>query len=162
MSSFEQTKISLCCINFCSNSWWNQSVFACVHSFRLCHKLWILHHPRQLGQQLAAAKLCHHWHRKLPVLHQSVLLLPVRACVNLWCNNLSVFETQNPVHIHVLCRFLEQQFPQRSKFLRTGAFVLPFLFDSVPLFYRVSVDGQLISALADTEFTPRTVWLSPL
>lgn len=37
-----------------------------------------------------------------------------------------------------LSRFLELQFPQRSKFLRTGAFVLPFLFDSVPLFYRVS------------------------
>lgn len=36
-------------------------------------------------------------------------------------------------------RFLELQFPQRSKVLRTGAFVLPFIFDTVPLFYRVSV-----------------------
>lgn len=44
--------------------------------------------------------------------------------------------------------FLELQFPQRSKFLRTGAFVLPFLFDSVPLFYRVSVGT---SALADRQ-----------
>ncbi|KAK5862069.1 hypothetical protein PBY51_017500 [Eleginops maclovinus] len=34
-------------------------------------------------------------------------------------------------------RFLELQFPQRSKVLRTGAFVLPFMFDTVPLFYRI-------------------------
>lgn len=43
--------------------------------------------------------------------------------------------------VTVLCphRFLELQFPQRSKALRTGAFVVPFMFDTVPLFYRVSV-----------------------
>jgi len=40
-----------------------------------------------------------------------------------------------------LLRFLELQFPQRSKALRTGAFVLPFIFDTVPLFYRVSLSG---------------------
>ncbi|TWW80038.1 Membrane progestin receptor delta [Takifugu flavidus] len=45
---------------------------------------------------------------------------------SLFCTGLSCYS-----------RFLELQFPQRSKFLRTGAFVLPFLFDSVPLFYRV-------------------------
>ncbi|TNN33894.1 Membrane progestin receptor gamma-B [Liparis tanakae] len=37
----------------------------------------------------------------------------------------------------LVCRFLELQFPQWSKFLRTAAFVVPFLFDTVPLFYRI-------------------------
>lgn len=56
-----------------------QSVFTFIRSFRLCHKLRLLHHPRQLGEQLAAAELCRHWHRELVILHQSVLLLSVRA-----------------------------------------------------------------------------------
>ncbi|XP_043116235.1 membrane progestin receptor delta isoform X2 [Puntigrus tetrazona] len=34
-------------------------------------------------------------------------------------------------------RFVELQFPQKSKILRTAAFVVPFLFDSLPLFYRL-------------------------
>lgn len=38
-----------------------------------------------------------------------------------------------------LGRFLEVQFPQRSKALRTGAFVVPFIFDTVPLLYRVRI-----------------------
>lgn len=37
-----------------------------------------------------------------------------------------------------LRRFLELQFPKRSKALRTIAFVVPFIFDTVPLVYRVS------------------------
>lgn len=43
------------------------------------------------------------------------------------------------VHFPVFCtRFVELQFPQKSKVLRTSAFVVPFLFDSFPLFFRVS------------------------
>ena len=53
---------------------------------------------------------------------------PLRACAD-WLTE------SNPL---VLYRFLELQFPQRSKVLRTGAFVFPFLFDTIPLFYRVS------------------------
>ncbi|XP_016137538.1 progestin and adipoQ receptor family member 6-like [Sinocyclocheilus grahami] len=34
-------------------------------------------------------------------------------------------------------RFVELQFPHKSKILRTAAFVVPFLFDSFPLFYRL-------------------------
>ncbi|XP_036414049.1 membrane progestin receptor delta isoform X1 [Colossoma macropomum] len=34
-------------------------------------------------------------------------------------------------------RFLELQFPHRSKILRTSAFVVPFIFDNIPLFYRL-------------------------
>uniref|UniRef100_A0A672S4V2 Progestin and adipoQ receptor family member 6 n=1 Tax=Sinocyclocheilus grahami TaxID=75366 RepID=A0A672S4V2_SINGR len=33
--------------------------------------------------------------------------------------------------------FVELQFPHKSKILRTAAFVVPFLFDSFPLFYRL-------------------------
>uniref|UniRef100_A0A8C2FF09 Progestin and adipoQ receptor family member 5 n=1 Tax=Cyprinus carpio TaxID=7962 RepID=A0A8C2FF09_CYPCA len=37
----------------------------------------------------------------------------------------------------VFCnRFVELQFPHKSKVMRTAAFVVPFLFDSFPLFYR--------------------------
>lgn len=40
----------------------------------------------------------------------------------------------------VFCnRFVELQYPHISKILRTAAFVVPFLFDSIPLFYRVSM-----------------------
>lgn len=69
-------------------------------------------------------------------------LIPVQPC------QLSVFTTLFSIcGLFCLGSFLELQFPQRSKFLRTGAFVLPFLFDSVPLFYRVSVvtDRQTVS-----------------
>uniref|UniRef100_A0A672S5U5 Progestin and adipoQ receptor family member 6 n=1 Tax=Sinocyclocheilus grahami TaxID=75366 RepID=A0A672S5U5_SINGR len=42
------------------------------------------------------------------------------------------------VHFSVFCnRFVELQFPHKSKILRTAAFVVPFLFDSFPLFYRL-------------------------
>ncbi|XP_052475407.1 membrane progestin receptor delta isoform X1 [Carassius gibelio] len=34
-------------------------------------------------------------------------------------------------------RFVELQFPHKSKVMRTAAFVVPFLFDSFPLFYRL-------------------------
>lgn len=34
--------------------------------------------------------------------------------------------------------FLELEFPRLSKALRTTAFVYPFVYDNVPLFYRVS------------------------
>ncbi|XP_036371978.1 membrane progestin receptor delta-like [Megalops cyprinoides] len=34
-------------------------------------------------------------------------------------------------------RFLELEFPRKSKILRTGAFVYPFIFDNIPLFYRL-------------------------
>uniref|UniRef100_A0A3Q3X3M1 Uncharacterized protein n=1 Tax=Mola mola TaxID=94237 RepID=A0A3Q3X3M1_MOLML len=44
----------------------------------------------------------------------------------LFCTSLSCYS-----------RFLELQFPQRSKVLRTGAFVFPFIFDTTPLFYRL-------------------------
>uniref|UniRef100_A0A8C2G2T8 Progestin and adipoQ receptor family member VI n=1 Tax=Cyprinus carpio TaxID=7962 RepID=A0A8C2G2T8_CYPCA len=38
----------------------------------------------------------------------------------------------------VFCnRFVELQFPHKSKVMRTAAFVVPFLFDSFPLFYRL-------------------------
>lgn len=204
----------------------------------MCHKLWILHLTRQLGEQLAATKLCHHWRRKLVILHRSVLLLSVRgwksfiqqlnfkfffnsqltfsglfqmvpqqyrkSCIHeldwfIWrseliCASCSLFDSSDwlfflpnvlrwlfLIHIRVLwlpiipvqpCQlsvfttffsicslfclgsFLELQFPQRSKFLRTGAFVLPFLFDSVPLFYRVSVgaDRQTVSPCVSLVF----------
>ncbi|XP_028835867.1 membrane progestin receptor delta [Denticeps clupeoides] len=36
-------------------------------------------------------------------------------------------------------RFVELQFPGKSKVLRTTAFVVPFIFDTLPLFYRVLV-----------------------
>lgn len=44
----------------------------------------------------------------------------------LFCTSLSCYS-----------RFVELQFPQRSKVLRTAAFVVPFIFDSVPLVYRI-------------------------
>lgn len=161
----------------------------CVPSFRLCHRLWTLHLTGQMGEQLAATKLCGHWHRKLVILHRSVLLLSVRNL--LYSNRTSglflfllvdFFSQMLPqqhrlpcpsVTLTVRCEgqrssafsvgdilfclgsFLELQFPQRSKFLRTGAFVLPFLFDSVPLFYRVSVGT---SALAHRQ-TPSSICL---
>lgn len=109
-------------------------------SSRLRHQLRQLHHPRQLDQQLAAAQLRHHRRRELALLHRSVLLLPVRPCGQQFQPGPGPGPGPGPVAAaaFVLCRFLEQRSPQRSKLLRTGAFVLPFLFDSVPLFYRVS------------------------
>ncbi|XP_041843575.1 membrane progestin receptor delta isoform X3 [Melanotaenia boesemani] len=57
-------------------------------------------------------------------LHQH--FVPIAIGNTLFCTSMSCYS-----------RFLELQFPQRSKALRTGAFVLPFLFDTVPLFYRI-------------------------
>uniref|UniRef100_A0A672GVG6 Progestin and adipoQ receptor family member VI n=1 Tax=Salarias fasciatus TaxID=181472 RepID=A0A672GVG6_SALFA len=52
--------------------------------------------------------------------------VPISIGNSLLCTSLSCYS-----------RFLEMQFPQRSKAMRTGAFVIPFIFDTVPLFYRV-------------------------
>uniref|UniRef100_A0A3B3HER9 Progestin and adipoQ receptor family member 6 n=1 Tax=Oryzias latipes TaxID=8090 RepID=A0A3B3HER9_ORYLA len=52
--------------------------------------------------------------------------IPIAIGNSLLCTSMSCYS-----------RFVELQFPQRSKALRTGAFVVPFLFDTVPLFYRV-------------------------
>ncbi|TRY55315.1 hypothetical protein DNTS_013467 [Danionella cerebrum] len=57
-------------------------------------------------------------------LHQHFLTVAVGN--SLFCTSMSCYS-----------RFIEQQFPQKSKILRTAAFVVPFLFDSVPLFYRL-------------------------
>ncbi|XP_054477128.1 membrane progestin receptor delta isoform X2 [Anoplopoma fimbria] len=57
-------------------------------------------------------------------LHQH--FVPIAIGNTLFCTSLSCYS-----------RFLELQFPQRSKALRTGAFVLPFIFDTVPLVYRI-------------------------
>ena len=38
-------------------------------------------------------------------------------------------------------RFPELESPRLSKILRTGAFAYPFLFDNLPLFYRVRGPG---------------------
>ncbi|KAM9852197.1 membrane progestin receptor delta [Aulostomus maculatus] len=57
-------------------------------------------------------------------LHQH--FVPIAIGNTLFCTSLSCYS-----------RFLEVQFPHRSKVLRTGAFVLPFIFDTVPLFYRI-------------------------
>ncbi|KAM9805945.1 membrane progestin receptor delta isoform 1-T1 [Syngnathus typhle] len=45
---------------------------------------------------------------------------------SLFCTGLSCYS-----------RFVEVRFPRRSKVLRTAAFVLPFVFDSLPVFYRL-------------------------
>nr|ALL41465.1 membrane progestin receptor delta [Bostrychus sinensis] len=52
--------------------------------------------------------------------------VPVALANSLFCTSLSCYS-----------RFVELQFPQRSKVLRTAAFVVPFIFDTVPLFYRI-------------------------
>ncbi|KAM9405831.1 membrane progestin receptor delta-like isoform 1-T1 [Salvelinus alpinus] len=57
-------------------------------------------------------------------LHQH--FVPIAICNTLFCTSLSCYS-----------RFLEMQFPHRSKILRTGAFVFPFIFDNIPLFYRL-------------------------
>ncbi|XP_071763212.1 membrane progestin receptor delta isoform X1 [Centroberyx gerrardi] len=57
-------------------------------------------------------------------LHQH--FVPIAIGNTLFCTSLSCYS-----------RFLELQFPQRSKVVRTGAFVFPFIFDTVPLFYRL-------------------------
>ncbi|KAG7260700.1 hypothetical protein CRUP_016087 [Coryphaenoides rupestris] len=57
-------------------------------------------------------------------LHQHYV--PIAVGNTIFCTSLSCYS-----------RFLELQFPQRSKVLRTGAFVFPFLFDTFPLFYRL-------------------------
>ncbi|XP_008322401.1 membrane progestin receptor delta isoform X2 [Cynoglossus semilaevis] len=57
-------------------------------------------------------------------LHQH--FVPIAVGNTIFCTSLSCYS-----------RFLELQFPQRSKVLRTGAFIVPFIFDTVPLFYRI-------------------------
>uniref|UniRef100_A0A8C2G538 Progestin and adipoQ receptor family member VI n=1 Tax=Cyprinus carpio TaxID=7962 RepID=A0A8C2G538_CYPCA len=48
------------------------------------------------------------------------------------------FYISEGVFSSVFCnRFVELQFPHKSKVMRTAAFVVPFLFDSFPLFYRL-------------------------
>lgn len=61
------------------------------------------------------------------------------------------------------CRFLELQFPQRSKVLRTGAFVVPFIFDTAPLFCRVSValSRSSVSRLRHSSFFPQPEFERP-
>ncbi|XP_061573423.1 membrane progestin receptor delta isoform X2 [Cololabis saira] len=57
-------------------------------------------------------------------LHQH--FVPIAIGNTLFCTSMSCYS-----------RFLELQFPQRSKALRTAAFIVPFIFDTVPLFYRI-------------------------
>ncbi|XP_072316930.1 membrane progestin receptor delta [Eucyclogobius newberryi] len=52
--------------------------------------------------------------------------VPVALLNSLFCTSLSCYS-----------RFVEPQAPQRSKVLRTAAFVVPFIFDTVPLVYRM-------------------------
>ncbi|XP_062841252.1 membrane progestin receptor delta [Trichomycterus rosablanca] len=52
--------------------------------------------------------------------------VPIALANTLFCTSMSCYS-----------RFLELQFPHRSKILRTGAFVVPFIFDNIPLFYRL-------------------------
>ncbi|XP_027013508.2 membrane progestin receptor delta isoform X1 [Tachysurus fulvidraco] len=52
--------------------------------------------------------------------------VPIAIANSVFCTSTSCYS-----------RFLELQFPQRSKVLRTGAFVLPFMFDTIPLVYRL-------------------------
>ncbi|MBN3279633.1 PAQR6 protein, partial [Polyodon spathula] len=53
--------------------------------------------------------------------------VPVAVLNTLVCTALSCYS-----------RFPELEFPRWSKILRTAAFVYPFVFDNIPLFYRVS------------------------
>uniref|UniRef100_A0A669D7P2 Progestin and adipoQ receptor family member 6 n=1 Tax=Oreochromis niloticus TaxID=8128 RepID=A0A669D7P2_ORENI len=57
-------------------------------------------------------------------LHQ--YFVPIAIGNTVFCTSLSCYS-----------RFLELQFPKRSKALRTIAFVVPFIFDTVPLIYRI-------------------------
>ncbi|XP_017309110.1 membrane progestin receptor delta isoform X3 [Ictalurus punctatus] len=57
-------------------------------------------------------------------LHHHFVLIAIANSV--FCTSMSCYS-----------RFLELQFPHRSKILRTGAFVIPFMFDNIPLFYRL-------------------------
>uniref|UniRef100_A0A3Q2DF11 Progestin and adipoQ receptor family member VI n=1 Tax=Cyprinodon variegatus TaxID=28743 RepID=A0A3Q2DF11_CYPVA len=57
-------------------------------------------------------------------IHQHFVLIAIGN--SLFCTSISCYS-----------RFVELQFPKRSKALRTGAFVVPFIFDTAPLFYRV-------------------------
>lgn len=50
-----------------------------------------------------------------------------RLCPAVWCEMPALLS----------CRFLEVERPRLSKVSRTLAFVYPYLFDSIPLFYRV-------------------------
>ncbi|XP_043972024.1 membrane progestin receptor delta isoform X2 [Gambusia affinis] len=59
-------------------------------------------------------------------LHQHFVLIAIGN--SLFCTSMSCYS-----------RFVELQFPKRSKALRTGAFVVPFIFDTVPLFYRALI-----------------------
>ncbi|XP_034030145.1 membrane progestin receptor delta isoform X2 [Thalassophryne amazonica] len=52
--------------------------------------------------------------------------VPIAIGNTLFCTGLSCYS-----------RFLELQCPQRSKAVRTGAFIVPFIFDTIPLFYRI-------------------------
>ncbi|KAI7806233.1 putative progestin and adipoQ receptor family member 6 [Triplophysa rosa] len=57
-------------------------------------------------------------------LHQ--YFVPIAVGNTLFCTSMSCYS-----------RFVEAQFPQKSKVLRTSAFIVPFLFDSLPLYYRL-------------------------
>ncbi|KAM9310577.1 membrane progestin receptor delta isoform 2-T2 [Pholidichthys leucotaenia] len=57
-------------------------------------------------------------------LHQHFVVIAIGN--SLFCTSLSCYS-----------RFMELQFPKRSKALRTGAFVVPFIFDTIPLVYRI-------------------------
>ncbi|KAM8814725.1 membrane progestin receptor delta isoform 2-T2 [Rhynchonycteris naso] len=59
-------------------------------------------------------------------LHQ--LFVPVAALNSFLCTSLSCYS-----------RFPELESPGLSKLLRTGAFAYPFLFDNLPLFYRLGL-----------------------
>lgn len=54
--------------------------------------------------------------------------VPVALLNSVFCTSLSCYS-----------RFEELERPQRSKVMRTAAFVVPFLFDSVPLVYRITL-----------------------
>ncbi|KAJ7307424.1 hypothetical protein JRQ81_009442 [Phrynocephalus forsythii] len=52
--------------------------------------------------------------------------VPMAALNSFVCTSLSCYS-----------RFLELEYSRRSKLLRTAAFLYPFLFDNIPLFYRL-------------------------
>ncbi|MBN3318827.1 PAQR6 protein, partial [Atractosteus spatula] len=70
-------------------------------------------------------------------LHQN--FVPIAVLNTLICTGLSCYSryAATGTEAGARLRFPELDFPHWSKVVRTGAFVYPFLFDNIPLFYRL-------------------------
>ncbi|KAJ0056468.1 hypothetical protein NL108_008063, partial [Boleophthalmus pectinirostris] len=63
--------------------------------------------------------------------------IPIAVCNSILSTGLACYSSRHSLTFSFVCRFPEKPSPNLSKAVRVVAFAYPYLFDSIPLFYRV-------------------------